>query len=234
MLSRLKELKNINQLCLATTTKREDDVLCHIAKKNKISVFRGSNKNVLKRFYDCAKKNKADTIIRLTADCPLIDVKYINELVSIYNKNKFDYMSNLNFDYLPEGFNSEIFSFLSLKKTLKLAQSQFDKEHVTSFMWSNPNLFSFHHYKGTRDKNFLKKVRLTIDYPEDFILIKKVFENLYKKNCNFPLKDIFRYLQKNKSLIKINNKHILPHWKKYQAKRDKFNMKNNSKNLIKK
>jgi len=234
MLSRLKKIDNIDQLCLATTFKKEDDIICRIAKKNKVLVFRGNNKNVLKRFYDCAKKNKSDIIIRVTGDCPLIDIKYINELIDIYSKYKFDYMSNLNFNYLPEGFNSEIFSFSSLKKTFKLAKSKFDREHVTSFMWSNPDLFNFFHYKVNKESNFLKNVRLTIDYPEDFIVIKKVFENLYIKKPYFSLNDIFAYLQKNKSLLKINNKYILSHQKKYQAKRDKYNSKNINKNLLEK
>ena len=234
MLLRLKGTKKINQICLATTIKKEDDIICQIAKKNKISIFRGNSNNVLKRFYDCAKKNKADTIIRVTADCPLIDTKYINELLGIYDKNNFDYMSNLNYDYLPEGFSSEVFSFASLKKSFKLAKSKFDKEHVTSFIWSNPKLFRFHHYKGKKNKKFIKNVRLTLDYLEDFVLIKKIFENLYKKNSNFSLNDIFAYLQKNKNLLKINKKYTLSHWKKYQLKRNKFNKINNDKNILKK
>ena len=86
---------------------------------------------MLERFYKCARINKANTIIRVTGDCPLIDIKYINELLEFFKKNKFDYVNNINLKYLPDGLSCEIFNFKSLKTAYNLGLTKFDKEHVT-------------------------------------------------------------------------------------------------------
>ena len=218
-LERLKRLKTIDELVVATSKNKEDDQTSEIAKLSKVRIFRGEEHDVLKRYYDCAKINKSSIIIRVTADCPLIDIKYIDELLKIYLKNDYDYLSNLDLNYLPDGFHCEIFNFKSLKKAQKLAKSKFDREHVTSFLWSNPKIFAIHHYCGKKLKNHSKKIRLTLDYQEDFILIKKVFEKLYKKNF-FSLVVINNFLKKNKSFLKINEKYHKLQWKKFHSKRN--------------
>ena len=124
-IERLKKSKKIDSLILATTKKKIDDKLCTIAKNKHIKIFRGDEKNVLKRYYLSAKKYKSSVIVRVTADCPFIDVKYIDELIQIFIKNKYDYMTNLYFDYLPDGFHCEIFNFETLSKTFRFAKKKF-------------------------------------------------------------------------------------------------------------
>jgi len=220
LLERLKRLKTIDDLIVATTKHKLDDQTAKIAKLINVKIYRGDEHNVLKRYYDCAKINKSSIIIRVTADCPLIDIKYINELLKIFLKNDYDYLSNLDLNYLPDGFHCEIFNFRSLEKAQKLAKSKFDREHVTSFLWSNPKIFSIHHYCGKKLKNHSKDIRLTLDYHEDYILIKEVFEKLYKKNKFFSLVEITAFLEKNKSFLKINEKYHKLQWKKFHSKRN--------------
>ena len=220
LLERLKRLKTIDDLIVATTKYKLDDQTAKIAKLINVKIYRGDEHNVLKRYYDCAKINKSSIIIRVTADCPLIDIKYINELLKIFLKNDYDYLSNLDLNYLPDGFHCEIFNFRSLEKAQKLAKSKFDREHVTSFLWSNPKIFSIHHYCGKKLKNHSKDIRLTLDYHEDYILIKKVMEKLYKKNKFFSLVEITAFLKKNKSFLKINEKYHKLQWKKFHSKRN--------------
>ena len=220
LLERLKRLKTIDDLIVATTKYKLDDQTAKIAKLINVKIYRGDEHNVLKRYYDCAKINKSSIIIRVTADCPLIDIKYINELLKIFLKNDYDYLSNLDLNYLPDGFHCEIFNFRSLEKAQKLAKSKFDREHVTSFLWSNPKIFSIHHYCGKKLKNHSKDIRLTLDYHEDYILIKEVFEKLYKKNKFFSLVEITAFLEKNKSFLKINEKYHKLQWKKFHSKRN--------------
>ena len=220
LLERLKKLKTIDDLIVATTKHKLDDQTAKIAKLINVKIYRGDEHNVLKRYYDCAKINKSSVIIRVTADCPLIDIKYINELLKIFLKNDYDYLSNLDLNYLPDGFHCEIFNFRSLEKAQKLAKSKFDREHVTSFLWSNPKIFSIHHYCGKKLKNHSKDIRLTLDYHEDYILIKEVFEKLYKKNKFFSLVEITAFLEKNKSFLKINEKYHKLQWKKFHSKRN--------------
>ena len=220
LLERLKRLKTIDDLIVATTKHKLDDQTAKIAKLINVKIYRGDEHNVLKRYYDCAKINKSSIIIRVTADCPLIDIKYINELLKIFLKNDYDYLSNLDLNYLPDGFHCEIFNFRSLEKAQKLAKSKFDREHVTSFLWSNPKIFSIHHYCGKKLKNHSKDIRLTLDYHEDYILIKEVFEKLYKKNKFFSLVEITAFLEKNKNFLKINEKYHKLQWKKFHSKRN--------------
>ena len=113
----------------------------------------------------------------------------------------------------------KIFNFKSLEKSHKLAKSKFDKEHVTSFIWSNPETFSIFHYRGKKPKYHSKKIRLTLDYYEDYVLIKKIFDKLYKKNKFFSLSQILQFLKKNKSFLKINEKYHRLQWQKYHMKR---------------
>ena len=223
LLLRLKKLKGIDKLIIATSKNKEDDIVANLSKKLNVGVYRGDEKNVLKRFYLCSKKNNADIIIRVTADCPLIDIKYISELLNFYLISNYDYINNVNLNYLPDGYHCEIFSFKTLKKTFSLAKKKFDKEHVTSFMWSNPNLFSIYNYKGKKIKNYFKNLRLTIDYFEDYLLIKKIFDSLYKKDKYFSLIKIFSFLKKNKRLVKINKKYHKLQWQKFHSKRKSIN-----------
>jgi len=222
LLERLKRLRNIDNLIVATTKNKEDNLIYYIAKTLKVKTYRGDENNVLKRFYFCSKKNHADIIIRVTADCPLIDIKYISELLNFFKKSNYDYVNNVNLNYLPDGIHCEIFSFKSLAKTFRLAKSKFDKEHVTSFIWSNPKLFSIYNYQGKKIKNHLKKLRLTVDYFEDYILIKTLFEKLYKKNKFFSLIEILSLIKRNKNLIKINKKYHKLQWIKFHSKREKY------------
>lgn len=225
LLKRLDKLKKKGLVCVATTKKKEDDILVQISKKKNFFTFRGSEKNVLKRFYDCNRIFQRSIIVRITADCPLIDIKYVEKLLNKFLKSNYDYMSNFGHKYLPEGFCCEIFKSNSLNQAFKETKSRFHKEHVTSYIWSNPKKFKIFHDKGNK-KRSIKNIRLTLDYFEDYILIKNIIEYFNDKKSYYDLEDIFKFLNQNKSLLDLNKKYILKHWNKYQKKRDKFEKHN--------
>ncbi len=222
LLFRLKKLGLKKNLIIATTTNKKDLSICKIAKKNKVIFFRGSEKNVLKRFYECSKKYRGDIIIRITADCPLIDFGYIKKLLNFFKKNNYDYINNINVDYLPDGFSCEIFNFKSLEIANNRAQKNFDKEHVTSYMWTKPNKFKIVNLTLGKKRKIIKKVRLTLDYKEDLKLIKKVIDNLYLKDKFFSLEKILSFLQKNKHLLNLNKKHHNLQTNRFHKKRNIF------------
>ncbi len=214
LITRLKKLGI--KIIVATTKKKSDNKIVSISRKNKVAIFRGDEKNVLKRYYDCSKKNKIKTIIRVTSDCPLIDIKYIKNLLNLFLKSNFDYVSNIN-SYLPDGMSCEIFNFKSLKKSYQNAKSKFEKEHVTPFMWKNPKIFKI--YNLNINKKFKIKTRLTLDFIEDFNLIKIIVKKFYNKDKYFSLNKIENFLQKNKKYLRLNKKYLNLQKKMYHEKR---------------
>ena len=199
LITRLLKSKNISKIIIACSSNIMDKGIIEVSKKLKIDYFVGSEKNVLSRFYFAAKKYKFKNIVRITADCPLIDPSIVDSVVVNFFKKKVNYASNTNPPTFPDGLDVEIFKFQELKNAYKNAKSNYDKEHVTSYVVKNKNIKKFN-LKNSQDLSWL---RLTLDEKDDFTVIKKVIDN-FKNKPNFNLKDIFSYYQKHKHIFSIN------------------------------
>ena len=185
ILRRLKQVKKNNKVVFSIPANNKNKKLYEHLKKLKANIFRGSEKNVLDRFYKTAIKFKATDIIRITADCPLVDPQSIDKLIDIYLKKKPDYLNNALPPSHADGFDVEIFNFKTLELATKKAKSLFDKEHVTPFM---------------KNSRTIKKLRvqllnnyglkLSIDSNKDYIKVKKIFKYFYP-NIYFSVKEIF-------------------------------------------
>ncbi len=200
---RVSQSKKINKILIATTKNKTDDQLVNFLKKKKIPFFRGSEKNVLDRYYRASVKFKADDIIRITSDCPLISADFIDEHIKIYEKSNVDVVSSYLLKSYPIGISISICKFKILKKAWKNAVLDYDKEHVMPFVYKMKNI----KIKKTKNKIFnLKKYpRLTLDYPEDLITIKNVFE-YFKPKIYFSWVDVVNlYIKKNKLFSSNNN-----------------------------
>ena len=200
---RISKSKYIDKIVIATTKLQNDFEIVKICKKNNIDYFRGSNKNVLDRYYKCALKYKANLILRVTADCPLLEYKFIDDFIYKSRKKNLNYFTNCHNRTFPKGYDLEIVDFKTLEYCKLNAKSKYDKEHVTPFIIRNlPSLkFGYIKYK----KNLYKKYRLTLDYKSDYLVIKNIFDNLYSKDKFFDLKKIIKYLDKSK-MWKLNIK----------------------------
>ncbi len=215
-IERLKKSKKINKIIVATTKLKIDNVIFNLCKKNNISVFRGHSTNLLNRYYNCAKKYKLGDIIRITSDCPLMDYKLVDTMIKKYQKINVDYFSNVHPATFPDGFDVEIFSYNALRKSFFSAKKNFQKEHVTPFIWDQPKKFSIQNYFYKKGKNLHNMFRLTLDYVEDYFVINQIYNALYPKNKYFSFDQILNYIKKNpqimlnKSLIKVNwyKKHL--------------------------
>lgn len=204
MIKRLKLIKNVDEIIIATTKSYKDDAICKLAKENNIKYFRGSEKNVMLRVIQAAKKFKIKHIVEITGDDPLVDPKISSYVIKKYLKN-FKYNSicaNDFYSQVPLGFYTRIFSLNTLKKIHKKS-NKFNKEHVESYFYQNPNKFHFLH---THKSSKLKKndIRLTLDTKKDLIIIKKIITN-FRGKYDFSIHDIFNYLDKKPQLKKINN-----------------------------
>lgn len=209
LLKRLKLSKLVNEIIIATTPDKKNSSIIDIAEFHNVLYFIGSEDDVLSRYYYAAKKFNLDLIIRITSDCPFVDPKILDEMLKFYINNIFDYIKNFDEKtHYTRGFEIEILSIIVLEKVFSWAKTPLEREHVTYFIYTHPELFKVHTYKP----NDLKKIeglRLTIDKEDDLIICKEVYKKLKEKgkSYKFTLTDIYKIIEENPELLKIN-KHI--------------------------
>lgn len=202
VIQRAKKIKNVEQVILVTTLRKEDKILLDIAKKTNILSFSGSSNNVLKRYYECSQKFNCDPIIRITADCPLLDPKIAGKMLKIFLEKQFDYVSNVLPPTFPGGLDVEIFSNKSLKKCMKNAKLYSEKEHVTAYIHNNKRKFKIFNFSNNPD---LSGFRWTVDHPQDLKLVKKIY-SLFSPKEIFFMSSILRKISQNPELSKINSR----------------------------
>tara|TARA_Y100000294_G_C8550843_1_gene335221 strand:- start:119 stop:892 length:774 start_codon:yes stop_codon:yes gene_type:complete len=221
MIERLKKINFINDIIIATTTNKEDDEIVNLAKNNKILFFRGSESDVLKRVVSAVKKYKTDIIVQITGDSPLVDKKITENLINFFitNQNKYDFVSNdagyYNVTFKKTfslGLSTKVFSSSLLYKIERIANNKIDREHIVNYILKNNNKYKIYNYEAN-DEYFRPDLRFTLDYLEDYKVIKLIYENLYVKNVNFSAIDIINFLDKNPDIKKINSHCIQKEYK---------------------
>jgi spore coat polysaccharide biosynthesis protein SpsF (cytidylyltransferase family) len=201
-IERIQYSSLIDKLVIATSTDPSDDEIEKICINNKIEVFRGDLINVLDRFYKCAIKYNPQLIVRLTGDCPLADWQVIDQTIQYQIDGKFDYVTNRFKPAFPDGLDVEVITYSSLKIAFDNALLPSEKEHVTYYVRQRKNQFKLGNYSSPKD---LSNMRWTVDEIEDFVLVEKIYSNLYKKNPKFLIKDVLDLLSNQPELLKINS-----------------------------
>ena len=203
IISFLKFSKNIDEIIIATSDLTQDDIIEQIAIENNVSVFRGSENDVLSRYYFCAKKFNVDIIVRITADNPLIDPMLVDKIISGFQYDDFDYISNMISQTFPLGYLVEAFTFQILEKLHYSLNDLESREHVTPYLRKNPKKFKTKNIvapKGLKRNQW----RLTLDYNEDLKLLKIIFDNIYNPGNYISYESVVKFLDSNKSFLKIN------------------------------
>lgn len=200
-INRLKHSNLIDQIIIATTIKKQDDIIEDFCKKHNLSFYRGSENDVLARYYEASEKFGGDVIVRLTSDCPIIDPDIVDKTVQYYLENQFDYVSNTIERTYPRGLDTEVFSKATLYQAYEKAMLPRDREHVTTYIYTHPDYFSIGSVKGIKDYS---KYRWTVDTEEDYILIKHILEYFKMKEEKFRLKEAVQLLENNPSWFDIN------------------------------
>lgn len=198
----------VNNIIVATSTKTEDDVIAKYCQDHQITCYRGSEENVLERYYLAAKKYNLDIIIRITSDCPLIDPFLINDMTQKFiEDHNHDYMSNIIERTYPRGLDVEIFTFQALEKTYQEANLPQHFEHVTAYIYTHPNHFKLAKYIQPNNINS-SQYRLTVDTPDDLDLIRKIYLSIKGKNnfvdYLFETNQVIKILKNNPQWISIN------------------------------
>ncbi len=204
VIERVQQAKSIDSIVIATTRLSRDDAIVDEAVRCGVQYFRGSEDDVLARYYLAAQESNSDTVVRITSDCPLIDPLVTDEIIKFFQeKKRYDIVTNAGNDInnrtYPRGLDIEVFSFFALEQAYRQACKPYQREHVTPYIYENSAKIYF--YKNSTDYS---RYRWTLDTGEDFILIKEIYRHLYKGKHDFYLADILRLFEQYPELIKIN------------------------------
>jgi spore coat polysaccharide biosynthesis protein SpsF len=202
VITRLEYSKEIDHIVLATTENAIDDELCVWAENHGIDFFRGSENNVLERYYFAALKFKADIIVRVTGDDPLKDVIVIDQVISILKSEDLDFSFNNFPPSFPEGMDCEVMTMECLKIAFENAVGDFEREHLTQYLYNNLGMFN--HSNFSSDINY-SNLRWTIDTKEDLEMVKCIYSHLYKNNPKFGWLDVIDLLKEFPEISNINN-----------------------------
>ncbi|CAA0142322.1 glycosyltransferase family protein [Tenacibaculum maritimum] len=201
---RIKKAKKIDNIIIATTNNPDDDILEELARDLSVKCYRGSEDDVLDRFYQAVKKDKPDYIVRLTSDCPLIDGHLIDEIIEKAINSKVDYCSNTLIESFPDGQDIEVFTFESLERAWKEAKLLSEREHVTPYIKKNSTFYNINTFKSISicsDNLDYENVRMTVDEPSDFKVISKLIEELGEKDSWVNYAELYL---KDSEINKIN------------------------------
>jgi spore coat polysaccharide biosynthesis protein SpsF len=203
VIERVSQSKKIDEIIVATTNHDNDNLIEKEARKKGVKVFRGGEKDVLERYYHASKINKLDIIVRITSDCPLIDPFIIDEILDYYLKGNYNLVTNAGSNSsqrtYPRGLDTEVFSFEILEEAFLNAKENYQREHVTPYIYEHDN--KIHYIKNTIDYS---KYRWTLDTEDDYELISRVYKKLYKRKHDFYLPDIIEVFKQEPTLFFIN------------------------------
>lgn len=204
VVERARRATSIDRVIVATTVHAEDRKIGLVAERAGAVVFYGSETDVLDRYYLAARQFRADIIVRLTGDCPLIDPEIIDRVVRAFTQQKgaIHYVSNVHPPTFPDGMDVEALSFSALERVWKEAVLSSDREHVTSYIYSHPDRFRTANISNRSDTSML---RLTLDERSDEILIRKIFHFFgCQHTYEFGLRDILKLWQKQPGFFAVN------------------------------
>jgi len=201
VINQLRFSKSIKNLIIATTFLEEDDIIVEYAKKNNLEYFRGEPLDVLDRYYQCAKKFSLETIVRMTSDSPFLDPLILDKTVNKFQEDDFDFVSNNLIRTFPIGIDTEVFSFKTLEQAWKEAKLPSEREHVTTFIKKNKEVFKIYNLENNQK---IPIYRLTIDRNEDLEFLRAIASNITKQPI--LMEDIYElFLQKPKILDLYND-----------------------------
>lgn len=202
LVDRLRLSKTLNGICVATTDNPKDQAIVDWCHRHYVSVVRGSEPDVLSRYLQAAYQSHADIIVRITADCPLMDPLIVDKVVNEFLQGDYDYVSNTLERSYPRGMDVEVFSLQALERAAKEAVQPAEREHVTLYIYQHPEFFKIKNVSADVDGSMH---RWTVDTSEDFTLIKTLLEAITPLKPQFSCDD----------LLALSNEH--PEWQKINA-----------------
>jgi len=200
VVKRTMRAQKINKVVVATTTKPQDDVIVDLCQAEGWLYFRGSEEDVLDRYYQTAKKYGGDIIVRITSDCPLIEPEVTDLVINEFLRSQADYASN-SFEphTYPRGLDTEVMSFAALERAWREDKNPAWREHVTPYIYRHPEKFKLYAVRNDKDYSYL---RWTVDIAQDLELVRKIYEHF--GNDRFSWQEVIALLQKHPEWLEIN------------------------------
>jgi spore coat polysaccharide biosynthesis protein SpsF len=212
MLERVRAARTPFDVCVATTTDDGDDRVVRLADQLGVACVRGHPTDLLDRHLQAARQAGAEAVAKIPSDCPLIDPAVIDRVLGAFLEDtSFDYVSNLHPATWPDGYDIEVMTRAALETAHREATRAHEREHTTPFLWDQPERFRLRNVVWERDLQMTH--RLTIDYPEDYELIRAVFEALHREGAPpFGLDEILAYLEAHPEVFRINQRYAGVNW----------------------
>jgi spore coat polysaccharide biosynthesis protein SpsF len=202
VLERVRAVKEIDEIVVATTINSEDDILEQWLNKNEVFCFRGDENDVLARFYNCAQNSSAEIIVRITADDPLKDPDIMSYAIGVVvNDPAIDYCSNTIKPSFPEGLDIEVFRYQALEKAYHEAILPSEREHVTPYIWKNTAMFNLSNFVHEKD---LSSWRWTVDKRVDLEFIREIYAH-FRGSPLVSYTEIIEYIETKPELMEINS-----------------------------
>jgi len=210
--------KLIDKVVIATADTESCKPIVQFAEQNSIGYHAGSEQDLVDRLYQTASKFNGDIIVRITGDCPLVDPRVVDRVIKHYmdNRDRYDYVSNIIKPTYPDGLDVGIIPFATLEGMWKGVKDPFWREWVASYIIEHPEIYRIGNVENEKDLSYL---RWTVDYEEDFIFVRHIYDKLYREKKNFSMEDILALLDREPWIGKLNSKYSR-NKAYYEAKRE--------------
>jgi spore coat polysaccharide biosynthesis protein SpsF len=204
VVSRLRHCQRIEGVIVATSTEPADTAIVEECERLGTSVFRGNEQDVLDRYYQAALTARAEAVVRITADCPLIDPEITDDTIEVFLKESPDYASNVLERTYPRGLDTEVMTFGALESAWREAREPHQREHVTPYLYEHPERFKLLSVPGEMDYS---GYRWTVDTPEDLDLLRAVYARFGKRD-DVSWREVLQLMEREPELAEIN-RHIV-------------------------
>ena len=212
MVQRVRSAKLVGRVVVASTTDPADDRTEELCRINDIPCYRGHPTDLLDRHFQCGKTFAADVVLKIPSDCPLIDPALIDRVIGKYLTSQADYVSNLHPPSYPDGQDVEVMPLHVLEQAWRESNRDFEREHTTPYVWERPAKFRIVNVEWETGQDLSMTHRMTIDYPEDYEAIRRIYDALFPKNPWFGLTEIMQLLRDKPELCAINAKYAGVNW----------------------
>jgi spore coat polysaccharide biosynthesis protein SpsF len=196
---RVRRAKMVDEVIVATTDNQADEAVVTECERVEVPVFRGSEEDVLDRYYQTAKVYRATAIVRITSDCPLIEPEVVDRTVRAFLDEGSDYASNGLTPTYPRGLDTEVMTMSALARAWREANEPYQRAHVTPYIYQNPGLFRLLSVRAEGDHS---DYRWTVDTPEDLAFVHRIYD--YFGHDRFSWRDVLSVLEQNPQWLELN------------------------------